>query len=128
MEAKSKRGSERLMAAWKARALTEESVREIATALEKSPATVERAAFNGSNASGLSLSLAYDGDDVPLCGNDLQFWLRWHRIHGGNPPPPRVIINGTPILDSVRLELGFGNVEQGFGTADVAGAVRGGGG
>ncbi len=128
MEAKGKRGSERLMAAWKARALTEESVREIATALEKSPATVERAAFNGSNASGLSLSLAYDGDDVPLCGNDLQFWLRWHRIHGGNPPPPRVIINGTPILDSVRLELGFGNVGEGFGTADVTGAVRGGGG
>lgn len=128
METKSKRGSERLLAAWKARSLTEESVREIAAALEKSPATVERASVVGANASGLNVSLTYDGDDVPICGNDLQFWLRWHRIHGGDPQPPIVIINGTPILDHVRLELNFGHAGNDLGVQDVGRAVRGGGG
>ena len=39
-------------------------VREIAAALEQPPATVERAAITGTNASGLSLSLAYDYSDT----------------------------------------------------------------
>jgi hypothetical protein len=43
----SKRGSERLMAAWHARALTDESVKEIAAALEASPATVLGANIGG---------------------------------------------------------------------------------
>jgi hypothetical protein len=38
--ASSKRGSEKVMAAWKARILTEASVKEIGAALDKSPAKI----------------------------------------------------------------------------------------
>ncbi|MDH4346561.1 MAG: hypothetical protein OEW31_09525 [Thermoleophilia bacterium] len=111
MASKEKRGSEKVMAAWKARALTEESVREIAAALEKSPATVEGAnVVGGEHATGLSLSLRYDGDDGPWCGNDILFWLKWHLSHGGVIRPPRIIINGIPFPDLVRMELDFGHV------------------
>lgn len=65
---------------------------------------------------------------MPICGNDLQFWFRWHRVHGGDPQPPIVIINGTPILDHVRLELNFGHAGNDFGVQDVGRGVRGGGG
>ncbi len=105
------RGSEKLMAAWKSRVLTEESVVEISKALDESPARVlATSVVGGANASGLRLSLGYEGDDVPWCGNDLQFWLKWHRKHGGAIRPPRIIINGTPFPDLVRMELDFGNV------------------
>ena len=83
---KEKRGSEKLMAAWKARALTEESVREIAEALDKSPAKLEGAeVVGGGTATGVRVSLRYDGDDGPWCGNDILFWLKWHLQNGGNP-------------------------------------------
>ena len=103
-------GSEKLMAAWKTRALSEESVREIATALEKSAARVEQASvFGGASATGMQLTLSYEGDDVPRCGNDILFWLKWHRDHGGVVVPPRIIINGTPFPDLVRMVLDFGH-------------------
>lgn len=108
------RGSEKLLAAWKNRALTDESVNEIAGALENSPAVVEGVSVTGGrNATGLQLSLTYSGDDVPLCGNDLLFWLRWHRVHGGKVGPPKIIINGTPFPDLVRVHLAFGDVGPG---------------
>ena len=111
METTSSRGSDKLMAAWKARALTEESVREIAAHLEKSPATVERADVAGGAApTGVSLSLSYSGDDTPWCGNDILFWLKWHRTHGGTVRPPKILINGIPFPDWLRLELDFGHV------------------
>src|ERR1700704_6205089 len=112
MDNKHKRGSERLMAAWHARALTEESVREIASALEQSSATVLGAYVSGgASPTGVTLSLAYEGDDVPQCGNDIMFWLKWHLHHGGaGVRPPRIIINGIPFPDLVRLELDFGHV------------------
>jgi hypothetical protein len=120
-----KRGSERLMAAWHARALTEESVKEIAAALEASPATVLGAnVIGGANPTGITLSLAYDGDDVPWCGNDILFWLKWHRSHGGGVRPPRILINGTPFPDLVRVELDFGHVGA-PGPADIGG-IQGG--
>ena len=106
------RGSEKLLAAWHGRVLTEESVKEIAAALDKSPAIVERAAVvGGANATGMQLSLSYEGDDVPRCGNDITFWLQWLKKHGygGPPPKPRVIINGIPWPDVVKLELIFGS-------------------
>jgi hypothetical protein len=113
MATKEKRGSDKVMAAWKARALTEASVREIATALEKSPATVEGATVaGGESATGLRLSLRYDGDDTPWCGNDILFWLKWHLGHGGVVRPPRIIINGIPFPDLIRMELDFGHVEE----------------
>jgi hypothetical protein len=120
-----KRGSERLMAAWHARALTEESVKEIAAALEASPATVLGASVIGAaNPTGITLSLAYEGDDVPWCGNDILFWLKWHRSHGGGVRPPRILINGTPFPDLVRVELDFGHVGA-PGPADIGG-IQGG--
>jgi hypothetical protein len=111
METRVNRGSDKLMAAWKARALTEDSVREIAAQIEKSPATVERADVAGGSApTGVSLSLSYSGDDTPWCGNDILFWLKWHRNHGGSARPPRILINGIPFPDWVRLDLDFGHV------------------
>jgi len=108
-----KRGSEKVMAAWKARILTEASVKEIGAALDKSPAKIEGATFvGGENPTGFWLSLAYDGDDGPWCGNDILFWLKWHQSHGGAPRPPRIIINGIPFPDLVRMELDFGHVEE----------------
>jgi hypothetical protein len=106
------RGSERLMAAWQARALTEESVREIAEALDGSPATVLGASvIGGAQPTGVTLSLAYEGDDVPRCGNDIQFWLRWLQKNGGGViRPPRILINGIPFPDLIRIELDFGHV------------------
>jgi hypothetical protein len=113
MSSNGKRGSEKVMAAWKARMLTEASVKEIATAFDKSPARIEGATFvGGENATGLRLSLSYEGDDGPMCGNDILFWLKWHLGHGGTPRPPRIIINGIPFPDLVKMELDFGHVEE----------------
>lgn len=107
------RGSEKLLAAWKARTLTEESVREISQALDRSPAKVETATvFGGANATGMRVGLAYSGDDVPMCGNDLLFWLKWHRVHGGEVKPPRILIDGIPFPDVLRMQLDFGHVVQ----------------
>ena len=113
MATKEKRGSEKVMAAWKARMLTEASIKEIAASFEKSPATIEGATFfGGEHSTGLSLSLSYEGDDGPWCGNDILFWLKWHQSHGGAPRPPRIIINGIPFPDLVRMELDSGHVEE----------------
>ncbi len=121
------RGSEKLMAAWKTRALTEESVREIATQFEKSPAKVETAdVVGGATPTGVRVSASYDGDDGPWCGNDILFWLKWHQVHGGNPKPPRIIINGTPYPEFVKLQLDFGHVPE-QDIKDAGGAIAGGG-
>ncbi len=106
-----KRGSEKLMTAWKQRSLTDEAVREIAAELEKSPATIEKVnVVGGQDATGMQVLLSYSGDDVPWCGNDLAFWLKWRRRFGGTVRPPRILINGTPFPDLVRVQLDFGNV------------------
>ncbi len=110
MNTSKKRGSEKLLAAWKTRTLTEESVFEIAKALDESTARVESAnVVGGANPTGVQLALSYSGDDVPMCGNDILFWLRWHLKHGGEVKPPRIIINGTPFPDLVRMEVDFGH-------------------
>jgi hypothetical protein len=107
------RGSEKLLAAWKTRTLTEESVREIGAALDNSPAKVESVSFTGGeNATGVSVLLSYGGDDVPRCGNDIEAWLKWQRKHGGKSRPIRIIINGTPFPDVVRMNLEFGQVDR----------------
>lgn len=129
MADRKKRGSEKLLAAWKTRALTEESFKEIATGLSDTPGTIEGATVHGGNdPSGVSVSLMYDGDDVPWCGNDIIFWLRWHRQHGGTVRPPRIIINGTPYPDLVRVRLDFGNVAPDVQRIDVPGSLTGGAG
>jgi hypothetical protein len=129
MAAKEKRGSEKLMGAWKARELSEASIKEIAGALDKSPAKVEGVnVVGGASATGVQLSLRYDGDDGPWCGNDILFWLRWHINHGGGVVrPPRIIINGTPWPDLVRMELDFGHVgDNASNVPNVSGAIGGG--
>jgi hypothetical protein len=112
-----KRGSEKLMAAWKARELTEESVRGIAEELDKSPAKVERVSIEGgANPTGVQLALRYGGDDIPWCGNDILFWFKWHIKNGKRVVrPPRIIIDGTPYPDLVRMELDFGQVGKEIG-------------
>ncbi|HSL03491.1 MAG TPA: hypothetical protein VK901_08135 [Nitrospiraceae bacterium] len=111
MAEQQKRGSEKLMAAWKARTLTDKAVGEIAEVLDKSPAKVETVNIvGGANATGIQLRMTYEGDDVPMCGNDILFWLKWHINHGGIVRPPKIIINGIPFPDIVRLELDFGHV------------------
>ena len=129
MSGTQQRGSERILAAWKARALTDESVQEIAKAFAGSPAKVTGAVVDGGGApTGLSLSLTYEGDDVPRCGNDILFWLQWHRTFGGVVKPPRIIINGTPFPDLVRLELDFGHTTNPVsgGRGEIAGGPAGG--
>lgn len=109
MTTPARRGSEKLLDAWKARTISEESFRELAAALEKSPANVDGAfVTGGSAASGLYLSLRYDGDDVPRCGNDLEFILRWINKHHYGVSIPRIIINGTPRPDLFRMDLQIG--------------------
>lgn len=129
----SQRGSEKLLRAWKTRVLNDDSVREIANALEKSPAKLEGCEIiGGENPTGLRLSLRYDGDDGPWCGNDIQFWIQWLLKHGGHGPvivPPKIIINGIPWPEVVHMELNFGQVETNVttptaGTAGIS-EVRG---
>jgi hypothetical protein len=126
MELPVQRGSARLLAAFKSRSFSEEALRELATHLDKSPAAVEGALVKGgSAATGVSLTLSYAGDDVPWCGNDMAFWLQWLRKHGGGgtrPRRPRIIINGTPFPDWVRVELSAGDIinpaiQQGLDTS-----------
>src|SRR4051794_587265 len=105
------RGSEKVLAAWNARALSEEAVEEIARQFEESPATVETADLvGGAQPTGMRLSVRYEGDDIPLCGNDILFWLRWHLGNGGVIKPPKILINGIPFPDLVRMQLDFGHV------------------
>ena len=123
MATQKRRGSDKLLEAWKRRALTDESVGEISEALSKSPATMQGASvFGGANASGLRVALRYEGDDVAWCGNDIVFWLRWHLKYGGIVRPPKFIINGTPYPDLVHLQLDFG---RGDGPAPALGDPSG---
>lgn len=128
MADKQRRGSDKLLDAWKNRALTDESVAEIAENLSKSPAKMRGASvFGGANATGMRVALSYDGDDVAWCGNDIVFWLKWHLRHGGIVRPPKIIIDGTPFPDLVRMDLDFGHVGVNVpGPADLPGAGFGG--
>lgn len=110
METIPERGSSRLREAWKNRTLTEESVESIAVALEQSQATIDKVSFTGGDApTSMTLALSYEGDDVPICGNDLLFWQKWHhRFGNGTWVPPKVIINGIINPDVLKMVLTFG--------------------
>lgn len=111
-EAAKVRGSDKLRAAWEKRALKDEEVHEIANHLDKSAGQVDGVrVIGGVRATGVEVALSYSGDDVPRCGNDLEFWLHWLRRHGGNGRPPRIIIKGIPFPEELRLELLFGDVD-----------------
>ena len=114
MSNQTQRGSEKLLAAWKTRVLTEESVKDIAKTLDKSPAKVEDAQFSGGlNATGLRLSLSYDGDDTPYCGNDLKSLLDWALKYRHQLVIPRILINGVQPIDRVLMEIGIGDAAEG---------------
>jgi hypothetical protein len=120
------RGSEKLIAgAWNARVISEESVAEIARHFEESPGSIESAnVVGGQYPTGLRLSVRYDGDDGPYCGNDILYWLRWHVTHGGVVNAPRIIVNGTPFPDLVQMELDFGHVGGNVpGMENITGAL-----
>jgi hypothetical protein len=106
------RGSEKLLDAWRRRSLTEESVKDIAANLDESKGVVEDVQFvGGSSPTGVNLSVAYSGEGLPWCGNDLQYILKWHRKFGGNPRPPIILIDGTPAdPDVIRMQMSFGDV------------------
>jgi hypothetical protein len=102
------RGSERLMAALNNR-LTEESIGDIARILDASPGVVKDVQVHGSGQpSGVSVTSIYSGDDGGWCGNDLRNWFEWLRKHGGQPKPPRIIINGTPWPEFITMMVTYG--------------------
>ena len=47
-----------------------------------------------------------------LCKHLRGMHLKWHRVHGGEVKPPRILIDGTPWPDLVRMQLDFGHVVQ----------------
>jgi hypothetical protein len=106
------RGSERIAAAWKSRALSEDSVKEIVAGLGETRGEVGAVEISGgASASGMRVGISYSGDLVSWCGNDITFWLEWLRKHGGRPKKPRIIINGKPWPDLIEMELEFGHFE-----------------
>lgn len=112
----STRGSEKLLTAWKERqALTDESVSQIAELLDSSPAEVESVEFHGgAEPTGVSLGLAFSGDDVELCPRFFKDLFEWLKTQPGRGPiVGDVIINGTPRIDLARVNLSIG--EQRFG-------------
>jgi hypothetical protein len=130
------RGSSRILDAWMARGLSDESVKEIASGLSESKGTIEAVEVSGGEAAtGMRVGLSYAGDDVWWCGNDIIFWLKWLAKNGGKPKPPRIIINGKPYPDELFMEIDFGHFaevgQEVFQAAElaeiaeVAGHVRG---
>lgn len=109
MDQPNKRGSEKLLDAWKKRMLTEDSVNEIANALAQSPAEVEECVFyGGANPTGAKVTLLYTGDDIPRCGNDISFWLNWHQKYGGITNRPVPFPKGLISPEWLRLVFSFG--------------------
>lgn len=108
-EAKYLRGSELVLQAWKNRQahLTEDFVKELSEILAQSPGKVQSVEFEGGAAPhAATLSIAYDGEDIPICGNDLRLLHKLTGKHGISGPV--VIINGVPALDRMNLEVQLG--------------------
>jgi hypothetical protein len=105
------RGSAKLQEAWKLRdaEITDAVVEEISALLDKSPAEVgDVQVHGGSRATGLGFSLSYYGDDVPFCGNDLQWLIDFLRKHPIPSEGPIVIINGKPRVDRIHVLASLG--------------------
>jgi hypothetical protein len=106
------RGSAQLLDAWKAGVvhLDDTIVTGLSEVLNGIQGRVEGARVLGAeHAEAVSVDIAYDGEDVPRCGNDVALILR-HLGQVGGAVPVHVIINGVPALDALRVTLEVGNV------------------
>jgi hypothetical protein len=107
MSAETRRGSRRLIEAWKDRErhlIRDEHVEELSGLLENSPASVDDViVVGGSEATGLGFSMTYDGDDIPLCGIDLYRLLDLLRRLGTPSDGPVIIINGRPAIERLTV-------------------------
>jgi hypothetical protein len=107
MELTGERGSKRLFEAWETRVervITDDHVKELGGLLDASPATVDDVQVaGGGQATGVGFSLTYEGDDIPICGNDLSAILALLRRLGTPSEPPIVIINGRPAFDRLTV-------------------------
>ena len=109
------RGSARLLKAFEERGvvLSEDLVRGLAEALDGSEAKLGGAwVAPGTEPTGFGMSLAYDGEDLPRCGNDMQWLLELLRKYGtGGVPTIDVIINGRPRIDRALLLVSVGAID-----------------
>lgn len=110
------RGSEKLRKAWAAReVVTEESVAGLAELLDGTAGTVESVQFHGgAQPSGVSLGVAFSGDDAELCPRFVKDLLG---LLGGSRLPElttaTVLINGTPAFWRAIVTVGEGPVQTG---------------
>ena len=107
------RGSGRLLKAWQSGMihLSDEVVTGLSEVLDGIQGRVETAQVLGETTKqGVRLEVAYDTDD-PGCGNDVTLLLKkLHHLGGGEPVPIRIIINGIPAFDALRMTFEVGNV------------------
>jgi hypothetical protein len=103
------RGSAVLLTAWQSGVikLNDEVVTGLSEVLNGIQGRVETARV-GEGRESVAVEIAYD-EDTPQCGNDLSLLFRWIHDAGGDIPV-RVLINGIPAFDSVRVVLEVGNV------------------
>jgi hypothetical protein len=103
------RGSAVLLKAWQAGVirLNDEIVTGLSEVLNGIQGHVETARV-GESRGAVAVEIAYD-EDTPQCGNDLNRLFRWIHDFGGDIPV-RVLINGVPAFDSLRVLLEVGNV------------------
>jgi hypothetical protein len=106
---RAERGSAVLLKAWQSGVirLNDEVVTGLSEVLNGIQGRVETARV-AEGREAVAVEIAYD-EDTPQCGNDLSLVFRWIRDVGSDIPV-RVLINGVPAFDSVRVVLEVGNV------------------
>ncbi len=105
------RGSEKLLAAWKARQLTDQSVQDIAEGLGKSSAEVHSIEFHGgARPTGVAVGLTYRDGTIEECGTDITLWLAWLRRYAAEVEFDRRILIDGVWPDLLTVTLPFGNV------------------
>jgi hypothetical protein len=110
MNAKTPRGSERLLEAYAGRDITETSVKQVATLLDGFGGKVNDVQFaGGKEVSGFGFSLTYMDDDVPRCGNDMSKLLELLRKLKHPVRIRDIIINGKPWPDFMRVQFEIGS-------------------
>ena len=124
-----RRGSARLLEAWAERGrhvITDEDIKFIATRLEESPAQVaDVVVVGGEQPSGFGIALNYDGDDGPMCGNDLGWLIALlRRLGGAGYQPPVIIKNGQPAFERLTVLASLGVLPANAWDAVIPQVVR----